>query len=245
MNHVRVRVEHTVTLRGEEALRFVAERWAESPVLRGSSLWVKVARSCLTLYDPMGYTVHGILQTRTQEWAACPFPSGGIDPGSPAVRWILYQLSYLVYAFFSKAFNSISFPLNITLTASNRFWFMFTFIYSEYLLISFGTYRWFRCAISFPGTWKFPSFLSVIDSKFMSILVREYSLISVLLNWLHLLYLFSSPCPLIRVLTAVIMTAPLRTSAWISCLGHSLTNSYYFCLVESCYSRSPSCLHRA
>ena len=34
---------------------------------------VKVARSCLTLCDPMDYTVRGILQARTLEWAAFPF----------------------------------------------------------------------------------------------------------------------------------------------------------------------------
>ena len=30
----------------------------------------KVAQSCLTLCDPMDYTVHGILQARILEWAA-------------------------------------------------------------------------------------------------------------------------------------------------------------------------------
>ena len=34
---------------------------------------VKVAQSCLTLCDPMDYTVHGILQARILEWVACPF----------------------------------------------------------------------------------------------------------------------------------------------------------------------------
>ena len=29
---------------------------------------VKVAQSCLTLCDPMDYTVHGILQVRILEW---------------------------------------------------------------------------------------------------------------------------------------------------------------------------------
>ena len=36
---------------------------------------VKVAQSCLTLCDPMDYTVHGILQARTLEWVAYPFSS--------------------------------------------------------------------------------------------------------------------------------------------------------------------------
>ena len=37
---------------------------------------VKVAQSCLTLCDPMDYTVHGILQTRILEWVAIPFSRG-------------------------------------------------------------------------------------------------------------------------------------------------------------------------
>ena len=36
----------------------------------------KVAHSCLTLCDPMDYTVHGILQTRILEWVAFPFSTG-------------------------------------------------------------------------------------------------------------------------------------------------------------------------
>ena len=31
---------------------------------------VKVAQSCLTLCDPMDYSVHGILQARIQKWVA-------------------------------------------------------------------------------------------------------------------------------------------------------------------------------
>ena len=34
---------------------------------------VEVARSCLTLCDPMDYTVHGILQARILEWVAFTF----------------------------------------------------------------------------------------------------------------------------------------------------------------------------
>ena len=36
-------------------------------------LKVKVAQSCLTLCDPMDYTVYGILQARILEWVAVPF----------------------------------------------------------------------------------------------------------------------------------------------------------------------------
>ena len=34
---------------------------------------VKVAQSCLTLCNPMDYTVHGIPQDRIVEWVAIPF----------------------------------------------------------------------------------------------------------------------------------------------------------------------------
>ena len=37
---------------------------------------VKVAQLCLTLCDPMDYTVHGILQARMLEWVAYPFSRG-------------------------------------------------------------------------------------------------------------------------------------------------------------------------
>ena len=36
----------------------------------------EVAQPCLTLCDPMDYTVHGILQTRILEWVAFPFSRG-------------------------------------------------------------------------------------------------------------------------------------------------------------------------
>ena len=41
---------------------------------------VKVAQSCLTLFDPMDYTVHGILQARILEWVAFPFSRGSSQP---------------------------------------------------------------------------------------------------------------------------------------------------------------------
>ena len=37
---------------------------------------MKVAQSCPTLFDPMDYTVHGILQARILEWVAVPFSKG-------------------------------------------------------------------------------------------------------------------------------------------------------------------------
>ena len=51
---------------------------------------VKVAQLCLTLCDPMDYTVYGILQARILEWVAFPspgdLPSPGIKPGSLALQ---------------------------------------------------------------------------------------------------------------------------------------------------------------
>ena len=41
---------------------------------------VTVAQSCLTLCDPMDYTVHGILQARILEWVAFPFFRGSSQP---------------------------------------------------------------------------------------------------------------------------------------------------------------------
>ena len=57
---------------------------------------VKVAQSCLTLYDPMNYAVHGILQARILEWVAIPFsrgifPTQGWNLVLPHCRWIFLQ----------------------------------------------------------------------------------------------------------------------------------------------------------
>ena len=41
---------------------------------------VKVPQSCLTLCDPMDYTVYGILQARILEWIAFPFSRGSFQP---------------------------------------------------------------------------------------------------------------------------------------------------------------------
>ena len=41
---------------------------------------MKDAQSCLTLCDPMDYTVHGILQDRTLQWVAFPFSRGFSQP---------------------------------------------------------------------------------------------------------------------------------------------------------------------
>ena len=63
-----------------------------------------VAKSCLTLLDPMNYSplgssVHGISQARILEWVAI-FPPGdlsnpGIEPMSPALQVDSLPLSHL------------------------------------------------------------------------------------------------------------------------------------------------------
>ena len=68
-------------------------------VCKESERKVKVTQSCLTLCNPMNYTVHGILQTRVLEWAAYPFvqgifPTQELKQGLVRCRWIVYQMSY-------------------------------------------------------------------------------------------------------------------------------------------------------
>ena len=60
-------------------------------------LEVKVAQSCLILWDPMDYTVHGILQnTGVGGFSLLQgiFPTQGSNTGLPHCRWISYQLSH-------------------------------------------------------------------------------------------------------------------------------------------------------
>ena len=73
---------------------------------------VKVAQLCLTLWDPMDTTVHGILQARILGWVAVPFSRGSSQPrnwtqishtaggfftshkGSPRIQeWVAYPVS--------------------------------------------------------------------------------------------------------------------------------------------------------
>ena len=52
---------------------------------------VKVAQLCLTLCNPINYTVHGILQARILEWVTFSLlqgnlPNPGIEPRSPTLQ---------------------------------------------------------------------------------------------------------------------------------------------------------------
>ena len=56
---------------------------------------VKFAQSCLTLCDPMNYTVHGILQARILEWGAVPFSRRSSQPRDGT------QVSHIAGGFFT------------------------------------------------------------------------------------------------------------------------------------------------
>ena len=60
---------------------------------------VKLAQLCPSLWDPMEYTVHVILQARILEWVAFPFsrgifPTQESNPSCPYCKRILNQLSH-------------------------------------------------------------------------------------------------------------------------------------------------------
>ena len=56
---------------------------------------VKATQSCLTLCNPMDYTVQGSLQARKLEWVAFTLSRGsshpGIEPRSPALQMDLFN----------------------------------------------------------------------------------------------------------------------------------------------------------
>ena len=58
--------------------------------------WVSVAQSCPTLWDPMDYTVHGILQARILEWVAVPFSRESSQPRDQT------QVSRIACGFFTS-----------------------------------------------------------------------------------------------------------------------------------------------
>ena len=71
-----------------------SEKTAKVACLKSSrvdfELKVKVAQLFLTLFNPMDYTLRGILQARILEWVAFPFskdlPNPRIEPRSPALQ---------------------------------------------------------------------------------------------------------------------------------------------------------------
>ena len=63
---------------------------------------MRVAQSCLTLCDPMDYTVHGIFQARILEWIAIPFCSGYSQPRDQT------QVSHITRSFLFFCFYQLS-----------------------------------------------------------------------------------------------------------------------------------------
>ena len=59
-------------------------------------LLVKVTQLCLTLCNPMDYTVHGILQARILKWVAIPFSKRSSQPRDRT------QVSHIAGRFFTK-----------------------------------------------------------------------------------------------------------------------------------------------
>ena len=57
---------------------------------------MEVIQSCLTLCDPMDYTVHGVLQARILEWVAFPFSGGSSQPKDQT------QVFYIASRFFTS-----------------------------------------------------------------------------------------------------------------------------------------------
>ena len=57
---------------------------------------VEITQLCLTLCDPMDYTVHGILQARILEWVDFPFSRGSSKPRDQT------QVSHIVNGFFTS-----------------------------------------------------------------------------------------------------------------------------------------------
>ena len=54
--------------------------WATREAPTSGKVEVKVAQSCLTLCNPVDYTVHRILQARILEWVAFAFSRGSSQP---------------------------------------------------------------------------------------------------------------------------------------------------------------------
>ena len=65
-------------------------------VLPDTTMKVKVAQLCLTLCDPIDYTIHGILQAGILEWVAVPFSRGSSQPRDPT------QVSCIAGRFFTS-----------------------------------------------------------------------------------------------------------------------------------------------
>ena len=74
-------VQQNTTEQGEWTYSDHLQHERTSKTILSKGKWVKVAQSCLTLWDPMDYyTVRGILHARILEWVAFPFSRGSSRP---------------------------------------------------------------------------------------------------------------------------------------------------------------------
>ena len=71
---------------------------------------MKVAQSCLTLCNPMDYTVHGILQARILEWVAFSFSRGSSQPrvSTQVSPWWLK-----IFCYYSLIWGNIEHPFYV------------------------------------------------------------------------------------------------------------------------------------
>ena len=58
---------------------------------------MKVARSCATLWDPMDYTVHGILQARILEWVVFPFSRASSAPWNQTLVSCIADTFFIIW----------------------------------------------------------------------------------------------------------------------------------------------------
>ena len=82
-----------------------------SAVLLWTPVLCSVTQLCPTLRDPMdcspsGYSVHGILQARIQEWVAIPSSRGSSQPRSPALQALLSEPHSLLSEPSGKTMNT-------------------------------------------------------------------------------------------------------------------------------------------
>ena len=72
------------------------------PGHKAAEVKVKWAQSCLTLCDPMDYTVHGVLQARMLDWVAFPFSRGSSQHKavnlSPVPASMTYKVQRTIWA---------------------------------------------------------------------------------------------------------------------------------------------------
>ena len=89
-------MEISNTIPGSLVLHSVSPVGPLNILILVTKVQVKVAQLCLTICDPMDYTVHGILQVRILEWVAVPFSRGSSQPRDQT------QVSHIAGGFFTS-----------------------------------------------------------------------------------------------------------------------------------------------